>query len=194
MALRCAIYLRHSLDKIKTENQRPDVEQLVRARGYETVATFEEGVSATKTRPEYERMMKAARRGAFDVLVVWALDRFGRSMIGNMNDVLELDRVGVQVVSVRESWMDTSGPTRNLLVAIISWCAEQERNRLIERTKAGLANARRRGARLGRPPARLDRQQIVELREQGWSLRKIAAVMNVGPNTIRRHLANGTPS
>lgn len=186
---RCAIYLRHSLDREKTENQRPDVEQLVRARGYEIVASFEEGVSSVKKRPEYERMMKAARRGTFDVLVVWALDRFGRSMIGNMNDVLELDRIGVTVVSVRETWMDTSGPTRNLLVAIISWCAEQERNRLIERTKAGLVNARKRGARLGRPPARLDHEQIVQLRDEGWSLRKIATAMNVGPNTIRRHLA-----
>lgn len=100
MPLRCAIYLRHSLDREKTENQRPDVEQLVRARGYEVVVTFEEGASAAKKPPEYDRMMKAARRGAFDVLVVWALDRFGRSMIGNMNDVLELDRIGVQVVSV----------------------------------------------------------------------------------------------
>jgi len=98
MGLRCAIYLRHSLDREKTENQRPDVEQLVRARGYEIAVTFEEGASAVKKRPEYEKMMKAARRGGFDVLVVWALDRFGRSMIGNMNDVLELDRIGVQVV------------------------------------------------------------------------------------------------
>lgn len=190
MTLRCAFYFRHSLDRDKTENQRPDVEQLARARGYEVVATFDEGASAVKKRPEYDRMMKAARRGAFDVLVVWALDRFGRSMVGNMNDLLELDRIGVKVVSVREAWLDTGGPTRSLLIAIVSWCAEMERNRLIERTKAGLVNARRRGARLGRPRARLDREKLVEWREQGWSLRKIATVMNVGPNTIRRHLAN----
>lgn len=64
-------------------------------------------------------------------------------MIGNLTDVLELDRIGVKVVSVRESWLDTGGPVRNLLIAIFSWCAEQERNRLVERTKAGLASARR---------------------------------------------------
>jgi DNA invertase Pin-like site-specific DNA recombinase len=124
MRLRCALYLRHSTDKAKTENQRPEVEQLARARGYEITATFEEGASAVKKRPEYERMMKAARRGAFDVLVVWALDRFGRSMVGNLNDVLELDRIGVTVVSVRESWLDTGSPVRNLLIAIFSWVAE----------------------------------------------------------------------
>jgi DNA invertase Pin-like site-specific DNA recombinase len=98
-------------------------------------------------------MLKDARRGKFQVLVVWALDRFGRSMVGNLRDVLELDRLGVQVVSVRESWLDTGSPVRTLLIAIFSWVAEQERSRLIERTKAGVAAARRRGARLGRPRA-----------------------------------------
>ena len=77
-------------------------------------------MSPAKVRPEYARMMKEARRGAFDVIVVWAIDRFGRSMIGNVSDVLELDRVGVQVVSVRESWLDTGSPVRTLLLAISS--------------------------------------------------------------------------
>jgi DNA invertase Pin-like site-specific DNA recombinase len=74
-------------------------------------------------------------------------------MVGNLADVLELDRIGVTVVSVRESWLDTGGPVRSLLIAIFSWVAEQERARLIERTKAGLAAARRKGKRLGRPRA-----------------------------------------
>lgn len=141
-----------------------------------------------KKRPEYERMMKAAGRGAFDVLIVWAIDRFGRSMVGNLTDVLELDRLGVQVVSVRESWLDTGSPVRNLLIAIFSWVAEQERTRLVERTKAGLVNARRRGARLGRPPARLDRDHLLELQEKGWSVRKIAKSLGVGPSTVQRRL------
>ena len=55
-------------------------------------------------------MIREARRGQFAVVVVWALDRFGRSMTGNLTDVLELDRVGVQVASVREAWLDTAGP------------------------------------------------------------------------------------
>ena len=94
-------------------------------------------------------MMKDAKRGAFQVLVIWALDRFGRSMTGNLADVLELDRVGVQVVSVRESWLDTGSPVRTLLLAIFSWLAEQERVRIGERTRARMAAARRRGSRVG---------------------------------------------
>ena len=67
--------------------------------------------------------------------------------------MLELDRLGVWVLSARESWLDTDSPVRPLLVAIFGWVAEQERTRLIERTKAGLERARREGKRLGRPPA-----------------------------------------
>ncbi len=128
---------------------------LVAARGLGVVATFEEQASAVKRRPQFEAMMAAAGRGEFDVLVVWALDRFGRSLAGNVNDLLALDKLGVRVVSVREPWMDTAGPVRDLLVAIFSWVAQQERARLIERTRAGLAVARASGKTLGRPSPRL---------------------------------------
>jgi DNA invertase Pin-like site-specific DNA recombinase len=186
--LRAAIYLRVSTDRQHAENQRPEVEQLARARGYEVVRTYEEQASAVKHRPEYVRMMRDARRGAFHVLVVWALDRFGRSMTGNLADLLELDRVGVQVVSVRESWLDTSGPVRPLLIAIFSWVAEQERARLVERTKAGMDAARRRGARIGRPPRRFDLERARELRAEGQSLRAVAREVGVGYATLCRAL------
>ncbi|MBF5046406.1 recombinase family protein [Aggregicoccus sp. 17bor-14] len=74
-------------------------------------------------------------------------------MPGAINTVLGLDRLGVPVVSVREPWLDNTGPVRSLLVAIFGWVAEQERSRLIERTRAGLARARAQGKRLGRPRA-----------------------------------------
>jgi DNA invertase Pin-like site-specific DNA recombinase len=109
-------------------------------------------------------------------------------MVGNLTDVLELDRIGVQVVSVREPWLDTGGPVRNLLVAIFSWVAEQERSRLIERTKAGLANARRRGVQVGRPPVCVDRDHLLDLRSQGMSVRTIAKTLGVGTATVQRRL------
>jgi DNA invertase Pin-like site-specific DNA recombinase len=68
-------------------------------------------------RPVFDRMVRDAHQGAFDVLVVWALDRFGRSMVGNLQAVLDLDRCGVQVVSVREPWLDTGSAVRPLLIA-----------------------------------------------------------------------------
>src|SRR5690349_5142372 len=104
MPPRCAIYLRVSGDRQTVENQRPECEQLARARGYEVVEVFEEQESAAKKRPAFEAMMGGARRGRFTVVVLWALDRFGRSFVKNILDVKELDRLGVATVSVREAW------------------------------------------------------------------------------------------
>ena len=188
---RAAVYLRVSKGDgtQSTDNQRPDVEQVLSARGYIPAGIYEEQASAVKHRPEYDRMMKDARRGKFNVLVIWAIDRFGRSMTGNLTDVLELDRLGVTVVSVKESWLDMGSPVRSLLVAIFSWVAEQERARLIERTRAGLERARRLGTRLGRPPKPVDLVRARELRAGGRTLRQVAAALGIGVATLHRALA-----
>ncbi len=191
MGERCAIYLRVSKSdgSQSTANQRPEVEQLVAARGHRIVQVYEEQASAVKARPVYEQMLRDAKRGGrFSVLAIWAIDRLGRSMVGNLQDILELDRVGVQVLSVKEAWMDTTGPVRNLLIAVFSWCAEAERARLVARTRLGLEAARRRGIQLGRPRAEIDPRRLRELREQGWPVRRIAAELSVGASTVVRHL------
>jgi DNA invertase Pin-like site-specific DNA recombinase len=149
---RCAVYVRVSTDRQQVGNQVAEVRQLVAARGYDPVI-YEEIESAAKARPILDKMLADVRAGRVRAVAVWALDRLHRSMTGAINTVLELDRLGAPVLSVREGWLDTSGPVRPLLVAIFGWVAEQERTRLIERTKAGLERARREGKRLGRPPA-----------------------------------------
>ncbi len=187
--MRAAVYLRVSSDRQTVENQRAEVEQLARARGYD-VELYEEVESAAKRRPVFDRMLTDARAGRIEAVVVWALDRLHRSMQGAIDDVLELDRLGVRVLSVRESWLDTSGPVRPLLVAIFGWVAEQERARLIERTRAGIERARRAGKRLGRPPC-----SPVLLRAaadhvgRGTSIRKAARAMQVPERSLRRFLA-----
>ena len=85
---------------------------------------------------------------------MWSLDRFGRSMAGNVNDALALDAAGVKLISVREPWLDTGGPVRDLLLAIFSWVAEQELRRLVERTRAGIERARAKGTKSGKPIGR----------------------------------------
>jgi DNA invertase Pin-like site-specific DNA recombinase len=185
---RCALYLRVSTVGQTIENQRPDLERVVATRGLRIVATYEEHASAVKKRPAFDAMMAAAHRGAFDVLGVWALDRFGRSMVGNVQAVLDLERSGVRVLSVREPWTDASGPVRDLLVAVFGWVAEQERARLIERTKAGLERARREGKRIGRPPRAFDLATAWRLRDEGASLRTIAMKLHVPRATLGRAL------
>lgn len=185
---RCALYVRVSKGDQYLENQLPDLQQLASTRGLEVVETYEEHVSAVKHRPQFERMMEDAHRGKFNVLIVWALDRFGRSMVGNLTDVLALDRIGVTVISVRESWMDMEGPVRPLLVAIFSWVAEQERLRLVERTKAGLDRARRAGKRLGRPRAFVEVWKARAMLEKGSSVRATARALGVPLATLQRAL------
>src|SRR5713226_7026499 len=184
--MRAAVYLRVSSDRQTIENQRDEVELLARARGYEAVF-YEETESATKRRPVFDGMLADARAGKVQAVVIWAVDRLHRSMQGAINDVLELDRLGVRVLSVRESWLDTSGPVRPLLVAIFGWVAEQERSRLIERTRAGLERARRSGKRLGRPPCspillRAAADQVAK----GQSIRKAAEAARVPERSLRR--------
>lgn len=192
---RAAFYLRVSTGEQSIANQTPELERLAHARGLEVVERYEETASAAKVRPVHARMLDDARRGRFGVLLIWAIDRFGRSMVGNLTDILELDRVGVRVVSVREPWLDTSGPMRNLLLAIFSWVAEQERTRLIERTKAGMEHARVHGTEsgkaIGRPRrlARVDVDRAAAMRAEGRSLRHVAMTLKIPRATLQRALA-----
>lgn len=186
---RAALYVRVSSDTQHTDSQKPDLLRLCRARDLDIVAVYEETISAVaQHREHFERMKLAAHRGEFEVLVVWALDRLGRSMTGNLQTVLGLDRVGVEVVSVREPWLDTSGPVRSLLIGVFSWVAEQERAQIIARTRAGLERARRQGKQIGRPRAQIDVATALTLRQGGASVRVIARQLKVGASTLHRAL------
>lgn len=189
-APRCALYLRVSTEGQNIDVQRPDIDRLVAARGYEVVETYEEQASAVKARPAYERMLADAKRGRFTVLVVWALDRFGRSLQGNVNAILALDKLGVKIVSVREPWLDTAGPVRELLVAIFSWVAQQERARLIERTRAGIAVVRNSKPQWGRR----SNSELVRSNDTAAIDAVIAANLGTGYHTLGKALGGCSPT
>ena len=200
-----AVYLRVSTDKQTTENQEPAVRQLVEARGgagaWEAAAVYRETMSAAKDRPEFDRMMEDARLGRFRTLYVWSLDRFGRSMFVNLRDLTSLaERYGVKVVSVRESWVEsTADPMlKKLLLAIFGWVAEHERDRLRARTKAGVDRARAAGKTLGRPRVTVPERALAKaaaLRAAGLALRPVAAELSrlgfgaCKPGTLARSLS-----
>jgi putative DNA-invertase from lambdoid prophage Rac len=180
---------RISTDRQTFENQVDEVRRLALARGYDPVV-YEEVQSAAKARPVLDKMMADVRAGRVQAVVVWALDRLHRSMVGAIATVLECDRLGVPVISIREGWLDTSGPVRPLLVAIFGWVAEQERAMLIERTKAGLERARRQGKRIGRPPASpVLLYAARELVAEGLSVAEAARRKGVARSTLQRFLA-----
>jgi DNA invertase Pin-like site-specific DNA recombinase len=188
---KAAIYLRVSTDDQTVDNQRPVCLHVASARGLEVVRTYAESASTRGPRPQYDRMLRDAKRAAFSTLVVFSIDRFGRSMRENLNTIVELDRIGVSLVSTREAWLDTGGPTRELLIAIVSWVAEQERARIGERTRAGMERVRAKGVHVGRPRARVDvRQALLLLAKPYATWAKVAKAVGCSPSTLRRTLNN----
>ncbi len=186
---RAALDLRVSTDEQTNDNQRPDLERLAAARGLDVTFTYEEIASgAQRERAQLDAMLEAAHRGLFDVVLVWALDRVGRSMFETIATVQKLDRAGVELLSVREPWLDTAGPARSLLLSIFAWVAQQERERMIERTRAGMERARLAGKPIGRPERPISLPIARALRAEGLSVRAVAKRMQVPPSTLRRAL------
>jgi DNA invertase Pin-like site-specific DNA recombinase len=138
------------------------------------------GVSGAKERrPELDRLLTECRRRRVDAVVVYRYDRFARSLRQLVNALCEFDALGIQFVSLHEG-VDTSTPNGRLVFGIFASIAEFERELIRERVRSGLAAARARGKRLGRPPARVDASKIGALRAQGYGWRKIAAELGVG--------------
>jgi DNA invertase Pin-like site-specific DNA recombinase len=183
---RAGLYLRVSDPRQNLDGQRAAVVQLARARGFDVVDVYEERVSAAKDREQFDRLRRDAHAGRLDVVVVWALDRLARSMVLSVQTVIDLDRLGVQVVSVQEQWLDTGGPVRSLLVAIFGWLAEQERARISERVRCSIAKARADGRQIGRPRATIDIELAVRHRAEGLSIRQVARKLGIGGSTLHR--------
>jgi putative DNA-invertase from lambdoid prophage Rac len=188
---RAAFYLRVSTEEQTTANQLPGLEQMARQRGLELVTVYQEKESAAADRPEFARMMKDAHRGEFDTLIIWAVDRFGRSMAGNVQDVLALDRRGVNVISYSETWLELAGPMRGVILAFMSWVAESERTRLIERTKAGQARARAEGKQIGRPRKPVNVKIARSMLAGGAKRRSVALALGVSIASLERALKSG---
>jgi DNA invertase Pin-like site-specific DNA recombinase len=173
------------------ENQIEALTEWARRLGQELVATYvDRQTGSTDDRPALKEALRAAHERRFDVLLVAALDRVSRGGVASLAGILEkLAATNVAIKSLREEWLDTTSPlTRELLVAVFAWIAKVERAQLIERTKAGMARARRRGVQIGRPQA-VDADQARRALAQAGSLRKAAKLLHVTEATIRRRLA-----
>jgi len=187
--MRAAIYLRVSTLDQNPESQLRDVLQLAEQRGWEVVGRYiDHGVSGTRARrPGLDLMMSDARKGRFDVVVVWASDRLARSVRHFLEVLDELNHVGVQFVSFREN-IDTAGPLGRAVIVIIGAIAELERNLIIERVRMGMRRARLEGRHIGRMPVEADVDALRQDRARGMSLREIAKAHRLGKTTVARLL------
>ena len=150
--LRAALYTRVSTLDQHTENQLPDLQQFAAARGWTIVETYtDHGVSGSKERrPGLDAMLRDARRRRFDVLIVWRLDRLGRSLRHLVTVLDEFQHLGVAFVALNQA-IDTTTPAGRLQMHLLAAFAEYERASIQERVRAGRARVRARGQVLGRP-------------------------------------------
>src|SRR5690348_8796860 len=138
---RAVLYMRVSSVDQHPETQLLDLRQMATQRGYEIVAEYTDKISGTKAkRPGLDQMMTDARRGRFDVVLVWACDRIARSTRHFLAVLDDLNRTGVEFVSFREN-IDTGGPLGRAIVIIIAAIAELERSLIVERVRAGMRRA-----------------------------------------------------
>jgi DNA invertase Pin-like site-specific DNA recombinase len=164
-----ALYARVStLNNQDPEMQLAELREYAARRGWQIVEEFtDQGVSGSKeSRPALNRLMADACRRRFDAILVWKIDRFGRSLKHLVNSLAELAALGVAFISLRDN-LDLSTPSGRLMFQIIGAMAEFERALIQERVRAGLRNARAKGKRLGRPRVIVDALRIASLRAQG---------------------------
>lgn len=188
-AVKCAIYARVSTKKQDTALQLTDLREYVQRMGWESVE-YQEKESSVKRRPVLERMMADARLRKFDVVLVWKIDRFARSMKHFIDLVLELDRAGVCLKAITQNISsDQKDPMGVFVLGLFGLLAQLERSIIVERVNAGIAEAKRQGKHCGRPTKIFRRDRALELRNQGMSWRKLERELGVPQATIRKALA-----
>ncbi len=186
---RVALYAR-----VSTLNGQQDPEmQLSELREYATrraLSIYEEyvdqGVSGSKeSRPALDRLMTDAQKCKFDAILVWKIDRFGRSLKHLVNSLADLSAYGIAFISLRDN-LDLSTPSGRLMFQIIGAMAEFERALIQERVRAGLRNAKAKGKRIGRPRQLVDSSKVLKLRANGVSWREVAQQLGLGTGTVYR--------
>jgi len=188
--MRAAIYVRVSTPNSQhPEMQLADLREHASRRNWDIAGEYvDEGVSGSKeSRPELNRLVTDAHQRKFDIVLVWKIDRFGRSLRHLVNALADLDAYGVTFASLKDN-LDLSTPSGRLMFQIIGAMAEFERALIQERVKAGLHNARRNGKQLGRPRRAVDLDRIARMKAEGRSLRSIAERLGVGYGTVRMRL------
>jgi putative DNA-invertase from lambdoid prophage Rac len=162
-----AVYVRVSTEDQSLEHQEQEVVKYCHSRGWDPVVWKEHGSGSKDTRPELNEMLAALRSCEYKALVVWKLDRLGRSLPHLFNILGELQNLGVDLVCTTQGF-DTTTPQGRFFFAVYGAFAELERAYAVERTKLRLDSMKKRGAMLGRPKGAKDKNPR---RRSGYNLR-----------------------
>lgn len=177
--MRIALYHRCSTLDQNPALARVELQNAAARHGGQVVMDIEEtGSGARNDRPGLQRLMEASRRGQVDAVMVWKLDRFGRSALDVLANMRDLDAAGVRFIAITQGIDIRPGgdAMSRLILGVLASVAEFERDLIRERTKLGMARARAAGRRIGRPrSSRPDREVVLKMRVEGRSWRQVAA-------------------
>jgi DNA invertase Pin-like site-specific DNA recombinase len=190
--MKAVIYARVSTSDQNCTMQLSECRDYVARRGWENAGEYvDTGWSGAKaSRPRFNDLMADAHKRKFDTVIVWKLDRWGRSVSHCIQSIQELKSVGISWHSITQG-LDTSdaNPTATLLLHILAAVAQFEREMIRDRVTAGLRSAQKRGTKsgkaIGRPVKIFPRKRAVEMRAQGWSWNAIARELDVKRDTLR---------
>jgi DNA invertase Pin-like site-specific DNA recombinase len=194
MKMRTAIYARVSTTD---KGQDPDLQlkplrEYAHARNFSITGEYVDHMTGSKDRrPALDRLMNAARKRQIDCILVWKLDRFGRSLKHLVTAIEELNALGIGFVSYQEN-IDLTTPTGRLMFHIIGAMAEFERELIKERVRAGIVNAKSKGKQIGRKAlAPIERRKIIEAHEgsPALSVRQLAKTIKQTPATVHKTLS-----
>ena len=194
--MRAAIYARVSTSDQTCALQLKELRTWVQARGWEAAGEYvDTGWSGAKaSRPELDRLMQDARERKVDAILVWKLDRWGRSVANLVRSLQELRALGVRWIAITQGIdTDVTSPVGMLLMHILSSVAEFERALIQERIKAGLAAARARGVHCGRPRKIVDRVRVADLLAAGVSMRGVARQLGISLGKVQRTVSATVP-
>jgi DNA invertase Pin-like site-specific DNA recombinase len=191
--LRVALYHRVSTLDQNPGLARDELRAAAARLGGEVVLDIEEtGSGARNDRPGLQRLMEAARRGKLDAVMVWKLDRFGRSALDVLANIRDLDVAGTRFIATTQGIDIRPGgdAMSRLILGVLASVAEFERDLIRERTRLGMAKARAAGKRIGRPHAdRPDRAEVARLRDQGKSWREVSKALGCSTWAARQEAA-----
>ncbi len=185
--MRAAIYARVSTTDQSCAMQLHELREYIERRGWTAVGEYvDTGWSGAKaSRPELDRLMRDASMRRFDAVLVWKLDRWGRSVAQSIKSIQELIALDVRFLAVTQNVdTDESNPMSRFLLHIFAAFAELEREMIRERVTSGLRAAKASGKKLGRPKRVFRRDVALSMREAGMSWRKIAAELKVPMATV----------
>jgi DNA invertase Pin-like site-specific DNA recombinase len=187
--LRVAIYARVSTSSQTVENQLQELRDVAKKNNWYVVAELSDsGISGAKgrdQRPAFDQLLKRATRREFDLIMVWAIDRLGRSiqhLVGFMNDI---QAMGVELY-VHQQAIDTTTPSGRMTFSIFSALGEYERELIRERIMAGQKRARAQGVKIGRPSKLNDavRTSVKLLRDGGMGIKEISRQLEIGIGSV----------